>query len=105
MPLFADLILGSKPPMILHPLDIEWAWYCHTLNLKHYPPSLEDEVCRLEKIAKDGASHNRFFFKWVLGIGFNLRKWRQIAVGFLWLLSVGTGFAAEAKRIKVFLLI
>ncbi|KAL2469692.1 Calmodulin-binding protein 60 D [Abeliophyllum distichum] len=26
---------------------------------KHYPPSLEDEVWRLEKISKDGASHNR----------------------------------------------
>ncbi|KAL2492021.1 Calmodulin-binding protein 60 D [Abeliophyllum distichum] len=26
---------------------------------KHYPPSLEDEVWRLEQIAKDGASHNR----------------------------------------------
>ncbi|CAA2990359.1 calmodulin-binding 60 C [Olea europaea subsp. europaea] len=26
---------------------------------KHYPPSLDDEVWRLEKIAKDGASHNR----------------------------------------------
>ncbi|XP_073030111.1 calmodulin-binding protein 60 B-like isoform X2 [Primulina eburnea] len=26
---------------------------------KHYPPSLEDEVWRLEKIAKDGVSHNR----------------------------------------------
>ncbi|KAL2557396.1 Calmodulin-binding protein 60 D [Forsythia ovata] len=26
---------------------------------KHYPPSLEDEVWRLEKIAKDGASLNR----------------------------------------------
>ncbi|KZV49193.1 hypothetical protein F511_40401 [Dorcoceras hygrometricum] len=26
---------------------------------KHYPPSLDDEVWRLEKIAKDGVSHNR----------------------------------------------
>ncbi|KAL2469106.1 calmodulin-binding protein 60 C-like [Forsythia ovata] len=26
---------------------------------KHYPPSLDDEVWRLEKIAKDGASHKR----------------------------------------------
>lgn len=32
MPLFADLISDSKPPMILPPLDIEWVWYCHTLN-------------------------------------------------------------------------
>lgn len=26
---------------------------------KHYPPTLEDEIWRLEKIAKDGASHKR----------------------------------------------
>lgn len=26
---------------------------------KHYPPSLEDEVWRLEKIGKDGAFHRR----------------------------------------------
>ncbi|XP_073311582.1 calmodulin-binding protein 60 B-like isoform X1 [Primulina huaijiensis] len=26
---------------------------------KHYPPSLDDEVWRVEKIAKDGVSHNR----------------------------------------------
>lgn len=23
---------SSKPPMILPPLDIEWVWFCHTLN-------------------------------------------------------------------------
>jgi hypothetical protein len=26
---------------------------------KHYPPALEDEVWRLEKIGKDGAFHKR----------------------------------------------
>ncbi|XP_073123124.1 calmodulin-binding protein 60 B-like isoform X2 [Henckelia pumila] len=26
---------------------------------KHYPPSLDDDIWRLEKIAKDGVSHNR----------------------------------------------
>lgn len=26
---------------------------------KHYPPTLDDEIWRLEKIAKDGASHKR----------------------------------------------
>ncbi|KAJ4954715.1 hypothetical protein NE237_011498 [Protea cynaroides] len=29
---------------------------------KHYPPSLDDEVWRLEKIGKDGAFHNRLAF-------------------------------------------
>ncbi|MCD9560217.1 hypothetical protein HAX54_018716 [Datura stramonium] len=32
MPLISDLSNGSIPPMILPPLDIEWVWYCHTLN-------------------------------------------------------------------------
>lgn len=32
MPLISDLSNGSNPPMILPPLDIEWVWYCHTLN-------------------------------------------------------------------------
>ncbi|PIN04956.1 hypothetical protein CDL12_22503 [Handroanthus impetiginosus] len=39
MPLIADLTNGSKPPMILPPLDVEWVWYCHTLkpaNYRHY---------------------------------------------------------------------
>lgn len=32
MPLISDLMVGSTPPMVLPPLDIEWVWYCHTLN-------------------------------------------------------------------------
>ncbi|MCD7446481.1 hypothetical protein HAX54_007795 [Datura stramonium] len=30
---------------------------------KHYPPTLDDEIWRLEKIAKDGASHKRLIQK------------------------------------------
>lgn len=29
------------------------------VNKKHYPPSLDDEIWRLEKIAKDGKYHER----------------------------------------------
>ncbi|TYK10271.1 glycine-rich domain-containing protein 1 [Cucumis melo var. makuwa] len=40
MPLISDLtVAGSSPPMILPPLDVEWVWFCHTLNpvgYKHY---------------------------------------------------------------------
>ncbi|XP_055816654.1 uncharacterized protein LOC129886128 isoform X2 [Solanum dulcamara] len=36
MPLISDLFNGSNPPMILPPLDIEWVWYCHTLNPVNY---------------------------------------------------------------------
>ncbi|KAL8234489.1 hypothetical protein R6Q59_020589 [Mikania micrantha] len=33
MPLMSDLTAESgKPPMILPPLDVEWVWFCHTLN-------------------------------------------------------------------------
>ncbi|KAK9735490.1 hypothetical protein RND81_04G208800 [Saponaria officinalis] len=38
MPLLSDLTGGQNehPPMILPPFDIEWIWYCHTLNPVHY---------------------------------------------------------------------
>lgn len=32
---------------------------CLAVYKKHYPPSLSDEVWRLEKIGKDGAFHKR----------------------------------------------
>lgn len=33
MPLISDLtVVGASPPMILPPLDVEWVWFCHTLN-------------------------------------------------------------------------
>ncbi|XP_023643909.1 uncharacterized protein LOC17894200 isoform X2 [Capsella rubella] len=36
MPLVSDLTVGLKPPMILPPIDIEWVWFCHTLNPVSY---------------------------------------------------------------------
>lgn len=33
--------------------------FVHSAYRKHHPPSLDDEVWRLEKIAKDGASHKK----------------------------------------------
>ena len=33
MPLISDLmVMGSPTPMVLPPLDVEWVWFCHTLN-------------------------------------------------------------------------
>lgn len=37
MPLIADLTVGScstgsAPLLILPPVDVEWVWFCHTLN-------------------------------------------------------------------------
>ena len=32
---------------------------CTTVYKKHYPPALNDEVWRLEKIGKDGSFHRR----------------------------------------------
>ncbi|XP_076952771.1 glycine-rich domain-containing protein 1-like [Bidens hawaiensis] len=37
MPMMSDLTADSnKPPMILPPIDIEWVWFCHTLNPVSY---------------------------------------------------------------------
>ncbi|KFK35517.1 hypothetical protein AALP_AA4G001400 [Arabis alpina] len=36
MPLISDLTVGSKPPIILPPLDVEWVWFCHSLNTVSY---------------------------------------------------------------------
>lgn len=33
--------------------------YCFVVYKKHYPPALNDEVWRLEKIGKDGSFHKR----------------------------------------------
>ena len=33
--------------------------YSSTVYKKHYPPALDDEVWRLEKIGKDGAFHKK----------------------------------------------
>ncbi|XP_021898824.1 uncharacterized protein LOC110815359 isoform X2 [Carica papaya] len=32
MPLISDLTVGSTPPMVLPPVDVEWVWFCHTLK-------------------------------------------------------------------------
>ncbi|KAL8553921.1 hypothetical protein ACS0TY_002252 [Phlomoides rotata] len=47
MPLIADLTTGSKPPMILPPLDIEWVWFCHTLNPSNYRHYCESRFLKL----------------------------------------------------------
>ncbi|PON42631.1 Glycine-rich domain-containing protein-like [Parasponia andersonii] len=36
MPLISDLTVGSTPPLILPPIDVEWVWFCHTLNPVRY---------------------------------------------------------------------
>lgn len=33
--------------------------FVHSAYRKHHPPSLDDETWRLEKIARDGASHKK----------------------------------------------
>lgn len=47
MPLISDLSNGSTPPMILPPLDIEWVWYCHTLNPVNYRQYCESRFSKL----------------------------------------------------------
>lgn len=47
MPLISDLSNGSNPPMILPPFDIEWVWYCHTLNSVSYRQYCESRFSKL----------------------------------------------------------
>lgn len=47
MPLIADLTTVSKPPMILPPLDVEWVWFCHTLNRANYRDYCESRFGKL----------------------------------------------------------
>lgn len=32
MPFISDLTVGSTPPRLMPPLDIQWVWHCHSLN-------------------------------------------------------------------------
>ncbi|KAK3041923.1 hypothetical protein RJ639_002231 [Escallonia herrerae] len=47
MPLISDLMVGSNPPMIVPPLDIEWVWFCHTLNPVSYRQYCESRFSKL----------------------------------------------------------
>ncbi|KAK2965867.1 hypothetical protein RJ640_024709, partial [Escallonia rubra] len=47
MPLISDLMVGSNPPMIVPPLDIEWVWFCHTLNPVCYRQYCESRFSKL----------------------------------------------------------
>ncbi|CAJ1976104.1 unnamed protein product [Sphenostylis stenocarpa] len=48
MPLIADLTLpDSTPPIILPPLDVQWVWFCHTLNPVSYREYCERRFSKL----------------------------------------------------------
>ncbi|KAJ9538272.1 hypothetical protein OSB04_031005 [Centaurea solstitialis] len=48
MPLVSDLRAESgKPPMILPPLDVEWVWFCHSLNPVVYRQYCESRFSKL----------------------------------------------------------
>ncbi|XP_024020833.1 uncharacterized protein LOC21390690 isoform X2 [Morus notabilis] len=52
MPLIADLTVGScstgsAPPLILPPVDVEWVWFCHTLNPVRYREYCESKFSKL----------------------------------------------------------
>ncbi|XP_043815010.1 uncharacterized protein LOC110620867 isoform X2 [Manihot esculenta] len=47
MPLISDLMVGSTPPMVLPPFDIEWVWFCHTLNPVSYRQYCEARFSKL----------------------------------------------------------
>lgn len=47
MPLVAEISMGSAPPVVLPPLDIEWVWFCHTLNPVNYGQYCESRFSTL----------------------------------------------------------
>ncbi|XP_031252461.1 uncharacterized protein LOC116110372 isoform X2 [Pistacia vera] len=47
MPLICDLTVGSTPARILPPFDIEWVWFCHTLNPVSYRQYCESRFSKL----------------------------------------------------------
>ncbi|GKV32001.1 hypothetical protein SLEP1_g40644 [Rubroshorea leprosula] len=47
MPLISDLTVGSVTPMVLPPLDVEWVWFCHTLNPVSYRQCCESKFSKL----------------------------------------------------------
>ncbi|KAK9187313.1 hypothetical protein WN944_018705 [Citrus x changshan-huyou] len=47
MPLMSDLTVGAPPPMILPPVDIEWVWFCHSLNPVRYRQYCESRFSKL----------------------------------------------------------
>ncbi|XP_076958217.1 glycine-rich domain-containing protein 2-like [Bidens hawaiensis] len=48
MPMISDLTPESgKPPMILPPLDVEWVWFCHTLNPAVYRQYCDSRFSKL----------------------------------------------------------
>ncbi|EOY11551.1 Uncharacterized protein TCM_026691 isoform 1 [Theobroma cacao] len=48
MPLISDLtVVGSTPPMVLPPFDVEWVWFCHTLNPVAYRKYCESRFSKL----------------------------------------------------------
>ncbi|WKA02755.1 hypothetical protein VitviT2T_020909 [Vitis vinifera] len=47
MPLISDLTVGSTPPVILPPVDVQWVWYCHTLNPVSYRRYCESRFSKI----------------------------------------------------------
>ncbi|GMY21800.1 glycine-rich domain-containing protein 1 isoform X2 [Fagus crenata] len=49
MPLISDLtVVGStNTPMVLPPFDVEWVWFCHTLNPVSYQQYCESRFSKL----------------------------------------------------------
>ncbi|CAL2269069.1 unnamed protein product [Prunus armeniaca] len=48
MPLVSDLTVESTTPPTIHPpIDIEWVWFCHTLNPVYYRQYCESKFSKL----------------------------------------------------------
>ncbi|EPS66495.1 hypothetical protein M569_08281, partial [Genlisea aurea] len=47
MPLLAHLSTGPNPPLILPPLDVEWVWFCHSLDPVNYKQYCDSRFSKL----------------------------------------------------------
>ncbi|KAK4769123.1 hypothetical protein SAY86_027273 [Trapa natans] len=47
LPLISGITLGSNPPVVLPPIDVEWVWFCHSLNPAGYGNYCESRFSRL----------------------------------------------------------
>ena len=52
--------------------------YMISVNKKHHPPSIEDEVWRLEGIGKDGAYHKNLSSHGIKNVGAFVLKYQEI---------------------------
>ncbi|OWM72459.1 hypothetical protein CDL15_Pgr018344 [Punica granatum] len=47
MPLMCGITVGPNAPVVLPPIDVEWVWFCHSLNPEGYQQYCESRFSKL----------------------------------------------------------